>query len=354
MVDTNDVLFSEHEGQGGNLGLITLNRPQALNALNHDMILAMSQQLRIWQQASHIKAVIIQSSGGRAFCAGGDLRQTYDRIKNRDPKMIEFFRDEYQLNRLIFHFKKPYIALLNGITMGGGAGISVHGSHRIATDRLLFAMPETGIGFFPDVGGTYFLSHLHPTIGCYLGLSGARINADDCVAIGIATQKIDEASLPACVDALAQTDFGDQPIVAVTNIVNQFKMEPQSSALVSHEKAIKSCFGPSTMIAVYHALQRSDNPLCQEALAHLKKKSPLSLMITFKALQDAAEMTFDDCMQQEYRLVSRFLLGHDFIEGIRAVIIDKDQNPQWDPTSLEAVEPNEIIPYFAPLSLELS
>src|SRR3989338_2126316 len=197
MSDDQEVLFEEIAGQGGHLGVITLNRPQILNSLNQTMIDAMYAQLNKWAIAPDIKAVVIRAAPGRAFCAGGDLRFTYERFKNKDPLLSTFFRDEYQLNRLIYHFPKPYIALLDGITMGGGVGISIHGSHRVATENLLFAMPETGIGFFPDVGGTYFLPRLPGRIGYYLGLTGARIKTDDCVTLGISQHKVTRDKLSA-------------------------------------------------------------------------------------------------------------------------------------------------------------
>jgi enoyl-CoA hydratase len=220
-----EVLFDEYEGKDGNLGIITLNRPEVLNSLNHDMIEAMHKQLIQWATAAHIKAVIIKAVPGRAFCAGGDIRLTYDRCKKHDPAAAEFFQDEYQLNRCIFHFPKPYIALLDGITMGGGVGISIHGSHRVATEKLLFSMPETGIGFFPDVGGTYFLPRLPGNTGIYLGLTGARIHSDDCVALGLTQHKVASEQLSQLIAALAQQSFGANANEAVTQVIQQFQME---------------------------------------------------------------------------------------------------------------------------------
>lgn len=349
-----EILFEELQGKGGNLGIITLNRPAALNSLNIEMIEAMYAQLGAWQTARHIKAVIIQSAKGRAFCAGGDIRLAYERMKNQDPHTVDFFRDEYQLNRRIFHFPKPYIALLDGITMGGGVGISIHGSHRLATDKLLFAMPETGIGFFPDVGASYFLPRLPHRMGYYLGLTGARINCDDCVALGIATQKVSSESFPQLIQALAETAFDEEPRIAVTKIIAAFDQPHASSILMQEQQVINQCFGADSMDEILHALLRSENDFCKQAASVLASKSPTSLKISLRALQNGHDLTFDDCMQQDYRLVSRFLKGHDFAEGIRAVIIDKDQSPRWKPAQLSEVSEGEVKKYFLPLPEELA
>jgi len=348
-----EVLFTEVSGKGGNLGLITLNRPAVLNSLNHAMVNAMHAQLKTWAAANHIKAVVIHAAEGRAFCAGGDLRLTYDRIKARDPIMTEFFHDEYQLNRAIFHFAKPYIALLDGITMGGGVGISIHGSHRVATDRLLFAMPETGIGFFPDVGGSYFLPRLPGKMGTYLGLTGARLASDDCIALGLAQVKVAQASLPDVIHAMAHSVFTTDARQSVTDILGQFQVAAAPSKLMAEKNAIDACFSGNTMEEIMSELQHCTNTVCKDAAGVIAKKSPTSLKVTLHAVQQGKHLDFDACMQQEYRLVSRFLQGHDFAEGIRAVIIDKDQTPHWKPDTIQGVKQSEIEKYFAPLEEEL-
>lgn len=354
MIQTQDVLFEEVPGQGGSLGLITLNRPAVLNSLNHDMIAAMHPKLIEWAKASHIKGVVIRATEGRAFCAGGDIRLAYERAIQRNPLMTEFFYDEYQLNRCIYHYPKPYIALLDGITMGGGVGVSIHGSHRIATDRILFAMPETGIGFFPDVGGTYFLPRLSGMNGYYLGLTGARLKVDDCTALGLATHKVKHESLPDILSALVDTKFGADAKAAVTGVLAAFQTEVAPSPFQEAQAEISACFSSSTIEEMMKSLAESANPVCQDALSALQKKSPTSLKVTLQALNQGKNMDFDACMQQEFRLVSRFLLGHDFIEGIRAVIIDKDQSPVWQPATLAQVDQSTIENYFAPLSKELA
>ncbi|RDI38948.1 enoyl-CoA hydratase/isomerase family protein [Aquicella lusitana] len=348
-----EVLFEETAGAGGHLGLITLNRPEVLNSLNHSMINAMYGQLQKWAVADHIKAVIIRAADGRAFCAGGDLRSTYDRFKKHDPSLANFFRDEYQLNRTIFHYPKPYVALLDGITMGGGVGISIHGSHRVATDRLLFAMPETGIGFFPDVGGTYFLPRLPSKIGFYLGLVGARITSDDCVALGIAQHQVPREKLEDIIQGIAEQSFSNDARQSVSEVIAQFATPAKPSPLMEQQDAIRQCFSVNTVENLIKALHECSNPICQESVAAILKKSPTSLKITLRALQEGAKLDFDACMRQEFRLVCRFLQGDDFIEGIRAVIIDKDQTPHWKPNKLEAVSLDEVEKYFAPVTHEL-
>lgn len=348
-----EVLFEEVTGKGGHIGVITLNRPEILNCINQSMVQAMHKQLQSWASVNTIKAVVIRAVAGRAFCAGGDLRFNYDRWLANDPALAHFFRDEYQLNRFIFHFPKPYIAFLDGITMGGGVGISIHGSHRIATDRFLFAMPETGIGFFPDVGGTYFLPRLPGRIGFYLGLTGARIKIDDSVALGITQQKVSHEALPEILVALSQQRFGDNAKETVTQVINEFKKPIQNASIIEQQKLIDECFIADTMEEILERLEKFDSKIAKETIAQLNTKSPTSLKITLKALQEGMQLDFDACMRQEFRLTCRFLQGHDFTEGIRAVIIDKDQMPKWKPNSLAAVSDDEVTQYFSPLPEEL-
>jgi enoyl-CoA hydratase/carnithine racemase len=343
-----EIIFTEMKGQGGDLGIISLNRPGVLNALNQTMIQSLHAKLKAWAKADHIKAVVIQAVEGRAFCAGGDIRLTYERCKAQNPLMTHFFRDEYELNCFIYHFPKPYIALLDGITMGGGVGISVHGSHRVATERLMFAMPETGIGFFPDVGGSYFLPRLPHKSGIYLGLTGARITGDDCVALGIAQHKVPHASLAELTNALAQKSFGHDSRDSVSHIINQFQVSPHSSSIVQHQDAIEYCFSPHNMEDIMHALQTHSSAFCNEVAGVLLKKSPTSLKVTLRALLEGRALEFNMCMQQEFNLTSHFLMGHDFPEGIRAAIIDKDQSPQWKPDTLAAVSNDDVDRYFKP------
>ena len=354
-MEQQEILFEEMTGQGGNLGIITLQRQQALNALNYSMVLSLDKQLALWEKADHIKAVIIRAAEGRAFCAGGDLRFTYEKwLKHeKETTLAQFFRDEYRLNRRIFHYPKPYIALLDGITMGGGVGISIHGSHRVATDRLVFAMPETGIGFFPDVGGSYFLPRLPGKIGYYLGLVGARINYNDCCAVGIAQYLVSREALLTMTSTLADTAFGHDANATVTQVLNQFTMPVQPAALLNLQAEIDTCFSHKTVEKIIQSLESSSNSWGRETVAMLSKKSPTSLKVSLRQLHEGQHLDFDHCMRLEYRLVNRFLQEHDFREGIRAVIIDKDQSPQWQPSHLEGVTMEMVDKYFSPLTEEL-
>lgn len=348
---TQAVLFKEIKGKDGDLGLITLNRPDVLNSLNHEMIIAMSAQLNKWAEADHIKAVVITAAESRAFCAGGDLRLLYERRTAGDPSATIFFRDEYQLNKLIYHYPKPYIAFLDGLTLGGGVGISLHGSHRVATERLLFAMPETGIGFFPDIGGTHFLPRLPGKLGYYLGLTGARIGSDDCVALGLANHKVLSKDLPALLLALASHPLNSN--ADVSHVINEFDAPISQAILLEQQGIIDDCFVADDVEEIVRRLSMSQHAICLEAFKMLQKKSPTSLKVSLKAMQKGRQLDFDATMQQEFRLTTHFCEKHDFIEGIRALIIDKDQAPTWVPATLEAVTEQMVDDYFLPIPDEL-
>lgn len=339
-----EIIFTEMPGIDGHLGIITLNRPHVLNSLNHAMIRALTAQLQHWAQAPTIKAVIIRAEG-RAFCAGGDLRAMYEDYQAKRD-INQFFHDEYQLNRLIFHYPKPYIALLDGITMGGGVGISIHGSHQIATERLSFAMPETGIGFFPDVGGSYFLSRLPQHAGYYLGLTGKKINDADCFSLGIVTHRVASTQLTAVLDTLAKTPFDQGATSTVSQILESFQTPLEETTLLSRHPLLSTSFSKPTIEEILFSLENSSDLFLQETATSLYKKSPTSLKVSLLALQRGAYLDFDACMQMEYCLVQHFLTAHDFLEGIRALIIDKDQKPHWQPNSLTNVDQQMVIDYF--------
>jgi enoyl-CoA hydratase/carnithine racemase len=350
-VKTQDLLFDVMPGKGGGLGIITLNRPTALNALNHDMNLAIRAQLREWAPDPAVKAILV-CSVGRAFCAGGDLRLTYERYADKSA-LETFFYHEYQLNRDIFHYPKPYIALLDGITMGGGVGLAIHGPYRIATERLLFAMPETGIGFFTDVGGTYFLPRLRGRLGFYLGLSGARLAFEDCVSLGIATGYVPHECLERLIQQLSDEVF-DDPHQAVQRVLNRFYLMPAQGQLLQHQAALDACFSGDTVENILDALRQSDDHFCNAVGETINKHSPTSLKVTLLALQKGKTMDFDACMTQEYRLACHFIQRHDFMEGIRAVIIDKDGSPVWQPASLAEVSSEAVAGYFSGVANSLT
>lgn len=338
--------FTEIPGHGGSLGMITLQRQQALNALNHAMLLALGRQLTAWAVQPAIKAVVLRAVPGRAFCAGGDIRAAYEKKRVNDPTLINFFQDEYRVNRLIFHFPKPYIALLDGIVMGGGAGISIHGSHRVATAAMSFAMPETGIGFFPDVGASYFLSRLPYRMGYYLGLTGEQIAYNDCFALQLIDAVIVPAAQELLIDKLIETALPDK--MAVSQVIKEFSIAVLPSALLAHQNEIATCFAKDSVEEIIQALELTGNEWCCNTIDILKTKSPLSLKITLRELQQGERRDFDACMKMEECLLRHFLHSRDFFEGIRAAVIDKDRAPQWEMKRLSAVDAETVAQYFNP------
>jgi len=271
--------------------------------------------------------------------------------KAGEPLTADFFRAEYRLNRRIHTLAKPYIALIDGITMGGGVGISVHGSHRIATEHTVFAMPETGIGLFPDVGGTYFLPRLAGHLGLYLGLTGARLKAADTCHAGIATEYMPAARLDALEAALAAADWGGDANGAVDRAVAGFAADPGPAPLDAHRANIDRCFAGESVEAILAALaaEAEADSWAAATLATLRDRSPTSLKVTFEAIRRGGELDFDRAMIMEYRLSQACLARHDFYEGIRALMIDKDGAPSWEPEALAAVTPAMVEAHFAPL-----
>jgi len=346
-----DVLFSEHPGKQGDLGIITLNRPKALNSLTHAMIKAMYHQLQQWREADHIKAIIIQAAEGRAFCAGGDIKSVYEGHHEKRNDLHLFFQEEYRLNKLIFHYPKPYIALLNGITMGGGVGVSIHGSYRLVTENVVFAMPETGIGFFPDVGGTYFLPRLPHHLGYYLGLTGEKINSDDCVALKLAHYKVSSSQLNEIITAIAEEKLSPRKDAILPNLFQQFSVDISQSELLTKALTLEKCFRKDSIETILSELEQHADT--QPLAINLLKKSPTSLKVSLNALKRGSHLHFDECMQQEFVLVQHFLQGHDFIEGIRALLIHKDQKPDWQPKSLENVSETMVNNYFKTTNSEI-
>ncbi len=325
----------------GRLGHITLNRPKALNALTHDMSLRLDAQLRNWATEPKVGTVVITGAGDRAFCAGGDVRALWEAGPNGSLTR-DFYWNEYRMNRRIFRFPKPYVALTDGITMGGGVGVSAPGRYRVATEKTLFAMPETGIGLFPDVGATYYLSHLPGQIGLYLGLTGARIKAPDLLYSGLATHFVPSSLLPAVLVALEREPAED--------VLRRFAGRAEGEApLAVNREAIDRCFAGNTVEEILVALLCEGSAWAEETRTALLQKSPYSLRVTLRALREGARLDFEDCMRMEYRLVRRFMNDHDFFEGIRAVLVDKDNKPSWKPAALEQVTPVMVDGYFLPL-----
>jgi enoyl-CoA hydratase len=339
----------------GAVGILTLDRPKALNALSEPMCAAIDRTLAVWARDDTVAAVVIRSAVDRAFCAGGDVRASYEdglrwrRGEGDGALGREIFRTEYRMNRRLKTFPKPYVALIDGITMGGGVGISIHGSHRVATERTLWAMPETGIGFFPDVGMTYALPRLAGEIGTYLGLTGARLKAGDLAALGIATHVIPADTIPACLDALVSSiELGNAPAAIERSLARFGRAAAEPSEIKPDRALIDRCFAYDRVEQIIAALSGSDDPFAGKTLAALSKLSPTSLKLTLKALRSGAGMKFDECMVMEYRMSQAVLTGRDFYEGIRAQLVDKDRSPKWYPAALDAVDDSAIDALFLP------
>jgi len=341
--DADEILFERR----GTAGLVTLNRPKALNAVTHAMVRALRAQLDAWADDAAITRVVITAAGDRAFCAGGDIRALYDLGQaGRLTEALQFWRDEYPLNAAIKNYRKPYVALIDGIVMGGGVGISVHGSHRVAGDRFQFAMPEVGIGFFPDVGATWFLPRMPGGLGTYCGLTGERFNAADSVAAGVATHRVASARFGELIEALAGTASVDAVLAAFN--------EPAGVGPVAARRAtIDRLFAGASVEEIVAAVAReagagsADAEWAVRTAASMRAKSPLSLKIALAQVRRGANWDFDTCMRAEFRIVSRIIEGHDFYEGVRAVIVDKDNQPRWLPATLAGVSGAEVERHFA-------
>jgi enoyl-CoA hydratase/carnithine racemase len=337
-------------GREGGLATITINRPQALNALTLDNYRRFAPALRGWAADPLVHAVVVRGAGDRAFCAGGDVRAVYDagRGIGGDPDLpAVFFREEYQLIRQIHRFPKPYVAIIDGITMGGGAGISVNGAYRVATERTLFAMPETGIGLFPDVGATRFLNRCPGYIGRYLGLTGVRLAGADALYCGFATHLMKRESIEALLAELSK----DPDVEAW---LGRFAVDPGPAPLAAMRPTIDRCFVGESVEAILEALAAEASggghaAWAEETRAALLTKSPTSLKITLRQLTVGREFNLDAALALEYRLTQYVMAAHDFYEGVRAMLIDRDRQPHWRPPSLAEVSDSIVDAYFAPI-----
>jgi enoyl-CoA hydratase len=326
----------------GSVGLVTLNRPKALNALTHEMCVQLRSQLEVWRNDTHVTCVAVLGAGERAFCAGGDIRSLYESGKAGTPYARAFYRDEYLLDAAIKHYPKPYVALIRGIVMGGGVGISVHGTYRIADETTTFAMPETGIGLFPDVGGSYFLPRCPGEVGMYLALTGTRLKTADALYAGVATHIVPGYEHSALIDRLAG---GAPPDTVIASLAGEVGRAP----LADLRLEIDAAFSLESVEAVLSYLDAHGSDWARRTAAAIRGKSPTSTKLAFRQLREGRKLNFDDCMRMEFRMVNRVIDGHEFYEGVRATIIDKDNAPNWSPSELSAVDKADIDAYFAPL-----
>lgn len=335
MTDDAEILFAVEDG----IATVTLNRPAALNALTLGMVRAFHPKLTAWASDDAVTAVVVRGVGEKAFCAGGDIRALYD---NRGTAFTEdFFREEYRLNRTIHHYRKPYVALMDGITMGGGVGVSVHARHRVVSEATMLAMPETGIGLFPDVGGSYFLPRMPGATGMYIALTGDRLRPADCVYAGIADAFVPRTEHDALVAAL-RTEPADE-------VLERMKADPGPASLAENREAIDRCFSGDSVEEIEEVLAVEDSPWASKVRAVMRGKSPLSQKVTFRQIREGAALDFDDCMRMEFRMSQHFMAGREFFEGVRALVVDKDQKPVWQHAALDDVSDAEVDEYFAPL-----
>jgi enoyl-CoA hydratase len=335
-----EVLTRVEEG----VGRITLNRPGALHALTTDMCRRMIEALVAWRADDAVRAVLIDHAGERGFCAGGDIRVLAESAAGDGAVAREFFFTEYRLNELLFSYRKPVVTVMDGVTMGGGVGISLPAKFRIATERTTFAMPETGIGLFPDVGGGWYLPRIEHHAGLWLALTGARLKAADCFELKIATHVVASSDLPAMKAAILA-----EP-AKLPEAIGAFAHEPVDAPVKAHLADIARTFGLDSMEAMIAALESDGSDWAMAQLKTLTVKSPQTLKVAVRQLKMGAKMrSFAENMELEYRIGCRVVPMHDFLEGVRAVIVDKDNAPVWRPATLAGVDDALVDQIFAPL-----
>jgi enoyl-CoA hydratase len=344
--ETSDILFARR----GAAGIVTLNRPAALNAITHEMVRALARQLDAWAHDGAVTRVIVTAEGGRAFSAGGDIRALYELGRaGRKDEALEFFREEYTLNTAIKRYPKPYVSLIDGIVMGGGFGVSVHGSHRVAGDRFQFAMPEVGIGFFPDVGATWVLPRMPGETGAWCALTGERMKTADGVATGIATHHVRSDRFPDLLDALCGN-------VSVDALLAAFAEPAGEGPVMARRGVVDTLFAADRVEDILQNLDAeggAETAWAHATAATMRQKSPTSLKIALAQVRRGRDWSFEECMQAEMRIVSRIVEGHDFYEGVRAAIVEKDNAPRWRPPSLADASGSEIDRHFSTITDEL-
>lgn len=351
MSTTDDILFARR----GALGIITLNRPKALNTLSLAMYREMDPKLLEWGRDPLVRAILVRGAGDRAFCAGGDVRAIYDARAHpggaAGDYKADFFREEYRLIERVHRSPKPYVALMDGIAMGGGMGVSVNGSHRVATERSLCAMPEVHIGLFPDVGATRYLNLCPGRTGLYLALTGARVRAADMLYVGFATHHVRHERLATLIEALAAIDWrAGEEGAQIDAVLAGFHEDPGEAPLAARRTEIDRCFGGASVEAILDALGKEASDWARETRATIERGSPISLKITFRQMKlGEAGVDIEQALALEYRMTQHVMAAHDFFEGIRALLVDKDQKPRWEPASLGEVSEADVARYFESL-----
>ncbi len=325
----------------GHAGVITLNRPEVLNVLNLTMLAAMKRQLHDWSTNEQVKAVIVRGAGTKAFCAGGDVRAVFE-ARGNDEFMDRVYRVEYELDEYISRYPKPYVALMSGYTMGGGCGISIHGKYRVVTETTVIAMPEVAIGLFPDIAAAHFLARCPGATGMYLGLTGARISGADALYLGLADYCLESESLDSLVAQLA--DSGD-----AERTLAQFAVPRQESRVEFLRQEIDACFSRDSVAEVLAALQSQPGDWAREAGNAMRSASPTSLEISFRVIREGRGKSLRECFSADFRVAQRLMRQKEYFEGVRALIIDKDRKPRWNPPSLAAVDSQAIDRCFSSL-----
>jgi enoyl-CoA hydratase len=341
--DTDEVLTRVDRG----VGVLTLNRPKAINSLTHPMVDTMARVLAEWERDDDVRAVLVGGAGDRGLCAGGDIVAIYHSARGDGSEAREFWYDEYLLNAQIGRFPKPYVALMDGIVMGGGVGVSAHGGVRIVTDTTKMAMPEVGIGLIPDVGGTLILSRTPGLLGIHAALTGEPFSGADAIAMGFADHFVPHDLLTAFAEAVIADGFD---AALATHAV-----EPPASPLLAQRNWIDNCYAGDTVEDIVAALRGHDEAHANDAANLIATRSPIAVSVALEAVRRAAKLdTLEDVLRQEYRISCGSLRSHDLVEGIRAQVIDKDRNPKWSPASLAAVTASDIEAYFAPADPDLT
>ncbi|NCT57365.1 MAG: enoyl-CoA hydratase/isomerase family protein [Legionella sp.] len=345
LLSESEIIFSVED----HVGFITLNRPKALNALTMPMFEAMYQQLKIWQDDHDVHAVVMQAPPEKIFCAGGDVRWVFD-VGQNDPLVpMRLFKHEYRLNYLISVLGKPYISLMDGLTIGGGVGITLHGSHPVASERFAFMMPEGSIGFFPDIGSSYLLSACPGGFGLYLGLTGRRLQSADAYAMGLVKYTVPSEKFSSILKHLRACDLSHNAAQQVSICLESHQCN-MATGSAAHEAAwVRDAFENKAHLSeVFEALEQQDTTWSRETKAVLLEQSPLSLHVTFEQLRRAKGLNLAECLNMDYGLTYHFLKNHDFYEGVRARLVDKDKSPKWLPATWQAVKAEHVAHYFEP------
>ena len=336
----------------GSAGIIRLNRPKAINAVTLEMIHDIDKALDVFEADPKVAVIVLEGAGERGLCAGGDIRALWESSKVKGDLGKILWRDEYILNARIAKFPKPYIAFMDGIVMGGGVGLSAHASHRVVTDKTRLAMPEVGLGFFPDVGGTWVLAHSPGQVGTYFGLTGTTMNGPDAVHAKFADAVVASAKLPALREALTNVALG-ATAADVRKLIDGFSTGETAGPVAAQQAKIDALFSHDRMEEIVADLQRDGSDFAQATLKTLNEKSPRGMVVTLKLLRLArTASSLEECLVREYRAALEVFASDDFREGVRAAVIDKDRNPTWSPPTIEEVTPEMLAPYLAEIGAD--